>query len=256
MAVHNLWLWRTTIFGLSLISCQVNGDYNYGVLVADVAGSLEAPLKFCITYDPGFHRLPPKIYESERLPLGDLTSAKYENLCESSIGPPPGVSGSAVAALRGNCTFSEKARLVQSFGSRALLVVSPQLSSMSANSSTDYNEVNITVAMIAADNFRQIQNLRGNVSVLMFAPESSRADLNLLVIWVLAILTMAVGAFWSGRIKYQLWLNRIASLPGSGCRRSTDIEFSPLFVLLTVFMMCAMLLGLYFFYAYLGNRCI
>jgi len=50
------------------------------------------------------------------------------------------------------------------------------------------------------------QNLGGNISVSMFAPESSGVDLNLLVIWLLAVVTVIIGSVWSGLIKYHMWV--------------------------------------------------
>jgi len=57
----------------------------------------------------------------------DLTSPEYKKFCDPSIEIPVMVNGSAVAVLRGNCTFSDKARIAQNHGIRALIVVSETL---------------------------------------------------------------------------------------------------------------------------------
>jgi len=40
--------------------------------------------------------------------------------------------------------------------------------------------------------------------VALYAPVPSRADLNLLLMWLLAVLTVSVGALWSGLVKYHM----------------------------------------------------
>jgi len=57
----------------------------------------------------------------------DLTSTEYKMFCDRSVVIPATVNGSAVAVQRGNCTFSEKARLAQDHGIHALIVISQTL---------------------------------------------------------------------------------------------------------------------------------
>ena len=46
-------------------------------------------------------------------------------LCDDNP-PSPDLTNSAAAMARGNCTFSEKARLVQQYGGKVALIVSKQ----------------------------------------------------------------------------------------------------------------------------------
>lgn len=55
----------------------------------------------------------------------NLTGSEYEYFCRMPSVRVPLLNGSAAAVLRGNCTFAEKAHLVQSLGGSALLIVSP-----------------------------------------------------------------------------------------------------------------------------------
>jgi hypothetical protein len=48
------------------------------------------------------------------------------------------------------------------------------------------------------------QELGENVIVSMYAPKSKRAGLNLLLIWLVAVATVAIGAYWSGLIRHRL----------------------------------------------------
>jgi len=55
--------------------------------------------------------------------FSDLTSTWYEMFCDPSIDVPSTVHGSAVAVQQGNCTSSDKARLAQRNGIRAVIIV-------------------------------------------------------------------------------------------------------------------------------------
>jgi len=57
----------------------------------------------------------------------DLTSLEYKMFCDSSVSIPAMANGSAVAVQRGNCTFSDKARIAQDHGIHTLIVVSQSL---------------------------------------------------------------------------------------------------------------------------------
>ena len=54
---------------------------------------------------------------------------------------------------------------------------------------------------------------------------------------------------------FHRWLNKLTITPVSGAprRHDTDVELSPKYIVVAVIMMCLMLLGLYFFYDYLGK---
>ena len=57
----------------------------------------------------------------------DLTSSEYELFCDPSVHIPVTANGSAVAVQRGNCSFSEKARIAQDHGIQAVIIVSQKL---------------------------------------------------------------------------------------------------------------------------------
>ena len=56
-------------------------------------------------------------------PKYNLKDLADQDFCESPA-KKPSISGDAVAIARGNCTFSEKARLVQDYGGETALIVS------------------------------------------------------------------------------------------------------------------------------------
>jgi len=61
----------------------------------------------------------------------DLMSSDYKKFCDPSIDIPVMVNGSAVAIQRGNCTFSDKARMAQNRGIHAVIIISEILVSRS-----------------------------------------------------------------------------------------------------------------------------
>ena len=58
--------------------------------------------------------------------LQNFTASNYEFFCDPSVSLPS-FNGTAVAVLRGNCTFSEKAILAQQNGAAAVIIVSDVL---------------------------------------------------------------------------------------------------------------------------------
>jgi len=62
----------------------------------------------------------------------DLTSSEYKMFCDPTVNIPTTANGCAAAVQRGNCTFSEKARIAQDHGIRTMLIVSQTLVTESA----------------------------------------------------------------------------------------------------------------------------
>ncbi|CAH1789841.1 unnamed protein product [Owenia fusiformis] len=233
-----------------LYHTQVSGDY--GVLNA--VGS-NGSKQFCIVYNPQFKKLATSAKDAEKLPLLDLT-------------PSPGCSeptdqgllkDKAVMVMRGNCTFSEKANIIQNNQGKSAIIISKQiLTTPAGNTSSDYDTINISVGLLDYQDFTEIQSLGSGIAVQLYAPEESRVDFNLLLIWVLATGTVIIGAYWSGKTKHKHYLRkgRKSSLP-DGASEDEDpdeqetLNVSAKLIIFFVFMMCAMLVLLYFFYDYL-----
>lgn len=242
---------------------QVQGQIYVGVLsVENKNGPSSESSTYCISYNPSFHDLPKTKNDAESMDLVDITaSSNYSLLCHV---PPlhdiSHVNGSVVAVMRGNCTFSEKAAVAQSLGSKAILIVSrDELIIPNANSSSDYNSTNIIVSMISFNDFNDMKNIGPKLLVKFYSPPSPGIDYNLIVIWTLAVLTVAIGSLWSGSLRYQLWLHKLGLTQPDSRQWSEsveeeskgELEFSPKIVIFAVLIMCTMLLGLYFLYDYL-----
>lgn len=96
----------------------------------------------------------------------------------------------------------------------------------------------------------------------------SSFDLSLLLIWLIAVVTLVIGSYWSGKVRHCLFLSNKSRSPEDGQtggdvdaeerkrkkRASEEEQFlniSPLYVLFFVGCMAGMLLALYFFFKYL-----
>jgi type VI protein secretion system component VasF len=99
-------------------------------------------------------------------------------------------------------------------------------------------------------------------------------DPSLLVVFAMAVFSVAVGAFWSGHYRHNLYSKLASRLkdqkprqphPGVGDQQqaaakahkheeeAVSIDLSPLTVFVLVAAMCLMLVLLYFFYSYLSE---
>lgn len=253
---------KSVIVSLKLVLLNVflhpavgDADVIYGIVSVRNA---EEKSTYCITYNPRFQELPKSEDNAKSLNLVNLVGSESEELCDLPTFRQS-FNASAVAVKRGNCTFSEKAANVQALGGSAVLVVSPfDLHGPAANSSADFNSTRIIVAMIVASDFDHVKALGENVSVRFYAPKTTNYDINLLFIWLTAIFTVTLGSYWSGNVRYQLWLRKLGLGPTTTVRWHDDEEeskgevpYSPKIIVFVVIIMCAMLLGLYFLYDYL-----
>ncbi|MEJ1278704.1 hypothetical protein NN561_009627 [Cricetulus griseus] len=144
-------------------------------------------------------------------------------LCHPSDIPPDGIKNKAVVVQWGPCNFLEKARVAQQGGAEALLI---------ANSS--------------------VLTLGDNITVQMYSPSWPNFDYTMVVIFVIAVFTVALGGYWSGLIELEN-MKSVTDADEKETRRKKDeyLTFSPLTVVAFVVICCVMIVLLYFFYKWL-----
>jgi len=49
-----------------------------------------------------------------------------------------------------------------------------------------------------------VQSLGSNITVKLYVPALNHIDPDLLVIWLLAVITVVVGSLWSGLVRYHV----------------------------------------------------
>nr|KAG5693981.1 hypothetical protein BaRGS_002279 [Batillaria attramentaria] len=193
-------------------------------------------------------------------------------------GPPPSktqgcndtfsdqINGKVVAVARGNCTFVEKAAIVQKHGGVAVLVVDfndgHDMTSPGVGNDTDYDLINITVAIMHHSDFTALMGGGSEVRVRMYSPVESKFDPAVLVMFSLATVCVVTGGLWSGTAQATSKKPRGRK---SGGGKETDDEDEEqkeednmslgmgiaMSIGLIVFF-CVTLTLLYFFYDYLG----
>ncbi|XP_072018144.1 signal peptide peptidase-like 2B [Amphiura filiformis] len=226
-----------------------------------------ATKEYCIGYSSFETPLPKLAKEPEFRPLLDRTDT---DLCKTPSNAAQ-LKGTLVAVLRGNCTFVNKGLVAQKAGANGTIVVTD-----SAVIAPSMNEsVKIPVVLLTAEDHRDIIRKAGDnklVQGVLYNPEVPEIDWNLLVIWLMAVGTIAIGGYWCGvtayrQAKLQRKRERATAVQASGIQQSTcnsdsseeedvteeeeeSVTITPVIVLIWVCMIFAVLLLLFFFYDY------
>ncbi|XP_034436792.1 signal peptide peptidase-like 2A isoform X1 [Hippoglossus hippoglossus] len=204
--------------------------------------------EYCIVYNHSWTPLQQTLEAATQFPLVNLMSTM---LCNGSGVSPDVVQGKAVVVMRGDCNFSQKALIAQSLGATTLLIASNKtLITPSANES-EYTKVHIPLALMRYRDFLDAQQVIGDgMTVKLYAPAPSKIDASIAVILLIAIVTVALGGYWSGACERDR-LNSGTPLEVGGESKADSGElslYSPLKVVIFVAMMCGMLVLMYFFY--------
>ncbi|KFQ30897.1 Signal peptide peptidase-like 2A, partial [Mesitornis unicolor] len=94
--------------------------------------------------------------------------------------------------------------------------------------------------------------LGNEVNVTLYSPPLPEFDYSMVVIFLIAVFTVALGGYWSGVAELET-LKAIASPEERETRRKKEenVTFTPVTVILFVVICCVMLVLLYFFYKWL-----
>ncbi|XP_054858427.1 signal peptide peptidase-like 2A isoform X2 [Eublepharis macularius] len=205
---------------------------------------------YCITYNPSWTFLPSSLNNATPTRLAVLTD---KLLCNSSEVSHDIMKDKAAAVKRGNCTFLEKAWIAQSLGAKILLIASGTGLSTPSGDRTVYKNLSIPVALISNEDILDINKVLGNnVNVTLYSPPLPEFDFSMVVIFLIAVLTVAVGGFWSGMEELEELKAAASSENREVSRKSSEsIIFSPVKVIVFVVLSCIMLVLLYYFYIWL-----
>uniref|UniRef100_A0A3Q3XK13 Signal peptide peptidase-like 2B n=1 Tax=Mola mola TaxID=94237 RepID=A0A3Q3XK13_MOLML len=198
---------------------------------------------YCIFFNSQWARLPQDLNKASRLQIYDLTTSV---LCSPSEVPEGGFPNRIPMVMRGNCTFYEKVRLAQINGAKGLLIVSKDRLTPPAGNKSQYEEIDIPVALLSYSDMLDIRRL-----VAMYAPNEPVLDYNMVIIFLMAVGTVAVGGYWAGsrdRKKRYLKLKRDEAAEKQD---EETVDVTPIMIAVFVVMCCSMLVLLYFFYDYL-----
>ncbi|GCB60825.1 hypothetical protein scyTo_0011199 [Scyliorhinus torazame] len=200
---------------------------------------------YCIQFNPYWAYLPHDLSKASLLQLQDLTSS---DLCTPSDVPLQGFSNRIAMVMRGNCTFYEKVRLAQINGAKGLLIVSRQSLVPPGGNGSQYEEIDIPVALLSYNDMLDISKTFGkSIKVAMYAPNEPFLDYNMVVIFVMAVGTVAIGGYWAGSKDVK---KRYMKHKHDGADKQDDetVDVTPIMICIFVVMCCSMLVLLYCFY--------
>ncbi|XP_041644875.1 signal peptide peptidase-like 2A isoform X2 [Cheilinus undulatus] len=234
---------RTVVFSVIFLASQMNCQE---AILHISNGNTER--EYCLVHNHSWTPLSQTLDDAEQYPLVNLTSTV---LCNSSGVSPDTVKDKAVVVMRGDCDFSQKALVAQSLQAKALLIASNMsLITPSAND-TEYAKVHIPLALMRYRDFLEAQQVFGDgMQVKLYAPPYSKIDASIAVMLLIAMVTIALGGYWSGACEKGRLESSFTGAGGEESKADSGELFlySPFKVVVFVALMCGMLVLMYFFY--------
>ncbi|CAI9732856.1 signal peptide peptidase-like 2B [Octopus vulgaris] len=218
---------------------------------------------FCIPYNHEFHVLPESQSAAKFYRLVDFSSATG---CSEDTYVDANLSQAVVTVMRGDCSFSVKASIVAKLGAVAIINISPSNESLiiPGGNKTDYMNINISVALMRDIEFATIKHLGDNIKCQLYSPQPTLFGLTEAVIFLLALISIVIGSYWSGVLFYEENEVTAEGHKPLESENSDDadkerklkasqklLSISVPVVIFLIIVMSTFLLGLYFFYNYL-----
>ncbi|XP_031553969.1 signal peptide peptidase-like 2B [Actinia tenebrosa] len=229
----------------------------YGILHAK--SSSGSNQDFCVMFNPRWGN--PWPTDLKNTPAHSLVWADPPLLCTKSTPPNPKYEDKAVAAYRGNCSFYEKG--MNAGKAVEVIVINNQntLFVPAGNESAgEYDNLHIPIVVMKRDDGTLIKNLGKGVKVQLYQPPGQAIDGNIAVLWILAVGTVVMGAYWTGIANKAIVSRHLRrqnacedGVEGGDVNddESGSIQVTPLMVLVFVLLICGLLLLLFYFYKYL-----
>ncbi|XP_072261310.1 signal peptide peptidase-like 2B isoform X1 [Pyxicephalus adspersus] len=219
----------------------------YGMVHVTSEKSGGSAKDYCILFNSEWAHLPHDLTKAALLHLQDQTTSV---LCSPADVPEGGFSNRIPMVMRGNCTFYEKVRLAQINGARGLLIVSREKLVPPGGNRSQYVEIDIPVALLSYSDMLDISKTFGpSVKVAMYAPKEPVLDYNMVIIFVMAVGTVAIGGYWAGSRDVKKRYMKHKRDDGSDKKHDDEtVDVTPVMICVFVVMCCSMLILLYQFY--------
>lgn len=166
-----------------------------------------------------------------------------------------------------NCTFSQRALIVQKSHGKGVIVVSETgLLTPAASNQSEYDQFNITVSLISEESHDKLKVMiqkygDSDVFIRFYSLEMPLWNFNEIIMWTLAVVTCAIGA-WSQGSAYFRGLSRRRTVLNdaddqndgrstAGNRKKSGEEITVLHAVIFLVMCSGSLLLMYFFYQYM-----
>lgn len=236
---------------------------------------------YCMLFSSDYITLPRDLRHAPLLPLHDSTMAPWcpgEDPAHQAQPSSPSqrpLHRTTAMVMRGNCSFYAKGWLAQGQGAHGLLIVSRASSHQCSEATltsrdprTPLPDITIPVAVLQYTDLLDILgHVHGGamVRVALYAPPEPILDYNMVVIFILAVGTVAAGGYWAGLTEAD-WLQRHRARGGGGpgghdqqeagvaqSRQEEEdegepVDFTPAMMGAVVAMFCSLMLLLYFLY--------
>ncbi|XP_069505708.1 signal peptide peptidase-like 2B isoform X2 [Ambystoma mexicanum] len=236
---------RLVLLVLVLVTPQASCEYGMIHVTSEKMSS--SGKDYCIRFNSQWAHLPHDLAKASVLPLQNQTTSV---LCSPSDVPYGGFTNRIPMVLRGNCTFYDKVRLAQTNGARGLLIVSKENLVPPGGNNTQYEEIDIPVALLSYSDMRDIGKRFGkSVKVAMYASNEPVLDYNMVIIFVMAVGTIAIGGYWAGSRDVKKRYMKHKRDDGAEKKHDDEtVDVTPIMICVFVVMCCSMLVLLYFFY--------
>ncbi|XP_063147096.1 signal peptide peptidase-like 2B isoform X5 [Candoia aspera] len=233
---------------LALLVAQVSGEFGVVRVFPEKGGGGGGGggKDYCILFNSQWAHLPHDLGKASVLALQDQTLSV---LCAPSEVPDGGFGNAVPMVMRGNCTFYEKVHLAQINGARGLLIVSKERLVPPAGNQSQYEEIDIPVALLSYEDMLDIgQSFGHSAKVALYAPGEPVLDYNMVIIFVMAVGTVAIGGYWAGSRDVKKRYVKHKRDDGAEKHEDETVDVTPVMIGVFVVMCCSMLVLLYYFY--------
>lgn len=204
---------------------------------------------YCILFNSQWAHLPHDLSKASLLPLEDQATSV---LCSPSDVPRGGFINKIPMVMRGNCTFYEKVRLAQLNGAKGLIIVSRERLVPPAGNISQYEEIDIPVALLSYSDMLEIYKVFGkSVKVALYAPSEPVLDYNMVIIFLMAVGTVAFGGYWAGSRDVKRRYMKHKRDDSAEKHEDETLDVTPIMICMFVLMCCSMLVLLYYLYDHL-----
>ncbi|KAM6164374.1 signal peptide peptidase-like 2C [Rhynchocyon petersi] len=232
---------------------------------------------YCVLFSSEYVTLPQDLRHAPLLPLHDSTAVPWcpgdDSVHQTQPGSPSQqpLRHTTAMVMRGNCSFHAKGWRAQSQGAHGLLIVS-RVSGWKCSDTTPASQdphkalpyLSIPIAVLSyADMLDILSHTRGHaiVRVALYAPPYRVLDYNMVIIFILAVGTVAAGGYWAGLTEADQLQRRRArggggpgdhhqqeALAEEGRQEDIPVDVTPAMMATVVAMSCSIITLLYFFY--------
>ncbi|KAM9241531.1 signal peptide peptidase-like 2B [Dugong dugon] len=233
-------LWAALFFLVAQVACE------YGMVHVVSESGGPRGRDYCVLYNPQWAHLPHDLGKAPLLQLQDWSASV---LCSPADLPTGGFSNQIPLVARGNCTFYEKVRLAQGSGARGLLIVSREKLVPPGGNKTQYEEIGIPVALLShRDTLDIFKSFGRAVKAALYAPNEPVLDYNMVIIFIMAVGTVAIGGYWAGSRDVRKRYMKHKRDDGLEKQEDEAVDVTPVMICVFVVMCCSMLVLLYCFY--------